>query len=59
MSEENIKFFFTENEINTCVQIIKSGANKGNICGCKVYQDNKCKRHVNKVINNNENNTNK
>ena len=43
-----------ENEINTCLQIIKSGTNKGNLCGCKVYKDNKCKRHVNKVTGNNE-----
>ena len=42
------------NEINTCDQIIKSGTNKGNLCGCKVYQDNKCKRHVNKLTDNNE-----
>ena len=43
------------NEINTCDQIIKSGTNKGNLCGCKVYQDNKCKRHMNKVTDNNSN----
>jgi hypothetical protein len=43
------------NEINICVQIIKSGTNKGNLCGCKVYQDNKCKRHMNKVTDNNTN----
>ena len=28
-----------------CIEIIKSGANKGNNCGCKIYQDNMCKRH--------------
>ena len=42
----------TENEINTCDQIIKSGTNKGKLCGCKVYQDNKCKRHATKVPDN-------
>ena len=28
-----------------CVQILKSGPNKGNLCGCKIFLDNKCKRH--------------
>ena len=41
------------NEINKCIQIIKSGTNKGKLCGCKVYQDNKCKRHMNKLSDNN------
>ena len=41
------------NEINKCIQIIKSGTNKGKLCRCKVYQDNKCKRHMNKLSDNN------
>jgi hypothetical protein len=44
----------TGNEINTCDQIIKSGTNKGKLCGCKVYQDNKCKRHTTKVTDNDD-----
>ena len=65
-SEDNIVLgpaSITENEINTCDQIIKSGTNKGKLCGCKVYQDNKCKRHVTKVTDNDtkviDNDTNK
>jgi hypothetical protein len=42
------------NELKTCIQIIKLGPNKGNQCGCKVYKDNKCKRHTNKLTTNNE-----
>lgn len=29
-----------------CVQILKSGPNKGNPCGCKIFADNLCKRHA-------------
>ena len=32
----------------TCVEILKTGSNKGSPCGCKVYQGDKCKRHYNK-----------
>ena len=36
------------NEVSlTCIQILKSGQNKGNHCGCKVYYENLCKRHCN------------
>lgn len=28
-----------------CVQILKTGLNKGNPCGCKIYLENMCKRH--------------
>jgi hypothetical protein len=38
--EENNK---VSNEI--CIQILKSGPNKGNKCNCKNYLDNLCKRH--------------
>ena len=39
-------------EINTillpgCVEVLKSGANKGIPCGCKIVKDNLCKRHYN------------
>lgn len=33
----------TTNE--TCIQILKSGPNKGNNCSCKIHLDNLCKRH--------------
>jgi len=40
------------NEINAillpgCVEVLKSGANKGIPCGCKIVKDNLCKRHYN------------
>ena len=28
-----------------CVQILKTGINKGNPCGCKIISENMCKRH--------------
>ena len=28
-----------------CIQILKSGINKGNPCGCKIISENMCKRH--------------
>ena len=28
-----------------CVQILKTGPNKGTICGCKITSENMCKRH--------------
>jgi hypothetical protein len=38
-------------EINGCSEIIKSGPNKGNSCGCAIFyttcNDNMCKRHYN------------
>jgi hypothetical protein len=33
---------------NECVEILKSGPNKGKSCGCKVYNDAYCKRHIKK-----------
>ena len=33
------------NEVIGCVQILKSGPNKGKPCGCKIFNENKCKRH--------------
>ena len=29
-----------------CVQILKTGLNKGKPCGCKIFSDNMCKRHL-------------
>jgi hypothetical protein len=33
------------NVIIGCVEILKSGQNKGNHCGCKILMDNLCNRH--------------
>ena len=39
-----------ENQENTqCIQIIKSGPNKGKVCGCKIYEKSYCKRHIKKT----------
>lgn len=38
---------------NTCMQILKSGLNKGSYCGCKIVLENMCKRHF---LSNNKNN---
>lgn len=40
-----------------CAQNLKTGVNKGNVCGCKIFAENLCKRHyslINKelIINN-------
>jgi hypothetical protein len=29
-----------------CIQILKTGSNKGTPCGCKIFSDNMCKRHI-------------
>jgi hypothetical protein len=34
-----------ENQTEGCVEILKTGLNKGKPCGCKIYLENKCKRH--------------
>ena len=33
------------NIIEKCSKLIKTGVNKGKECGCKIYNDNLCKRH--------------
>ncbi len=38
-----------ENQIG-CFQILKTGPNKGQPCGCKIFTDNFCKRHCKKLI---------
>jgi DNA-directed RNA polymerase subunit RPC12/RpoP len=35
--------------MNSCKQIIKTGKNKGNACGCKIFAENVCKRHAPKA----------
>jgi hypothetical protein len=37
-----------ESEKTGCVQILKTGPNKGTSCGCKIFADNICKRHMQK-----------
>jgi hypothetical protein len=34
-----------QKEVNGCVQILKTGTNKGSVCGCKIVSENMCKRH--------------
>jgi hypothetical protein len=36
-----------EEESIGCIEILRTGANKGTKCGCKIIQDNICKRHYN------------
>lgn len=36
-----------------CCQILKSGPNKGGLCGLNIFQDNLCKRHHKSTNNNN------
>jgi hypothetical protein len=43
-TDENVKVDQLEN--NGCVEVLKSGPNKGNKCGCKIVSDNRCKRHI-------------
>jgi len=33
---------------SVCIEILKSGSNKGKQCGCKIYNENYCKRHIKK-----------
>jgi hypothetical protein len=40
-----------ETKINTsCTNLLKSGIKKGTYCGCKVFNDNLCRRHYNLSI---------
>jgi hypothetical protein len=41
----NIMDISGNNVVEGCVEILKNGVNKGTACGCKLYQDNMCKRH--------------
>jgi hypothetical protein len=44
---ENSENVIICNQINGCIQILKFGPNKGNTCGCKIFNplENICKRH--------------
>jgi hypothetical protein len=37
-----------------CDKILQTGPNKGSPCGCKVFEENKCKRHYKKTCIKNE-----
>jgi hypothetical protein len=39
-----------EENIVLCNEILKSGAKKGSFCGCKAFNENKCKRHIKKNV---------
>lgn len=41
----NITDISGNNIVEGCNEILKNGINKGSVCGCKLYQDNMCKRH--------------
>ena len=68
--KKNLKLIKDENVIistnqtnelnNICIQVLKTGVNKGNSCNCKVFKENLCARHYNLINkkNNNENNEN-
>jgi hypothetical protein len=43
-----------EQGLQVCQAILKSGVNKGNICGCKIFENQFCKRHSNKKKPSNE-----
>jgi hypothetical protein len=36
-----------ENNNNYCLEILKTGAKKGESCGCSIFSENLCKRHYN------------
>ena len=41
--------FSTTNTSNTgCIEILKTGVKKGSVCGCKIVEQNMCKRHYKK-----------
>jgi hypothetical protein len=42
------------NPLNQCNQILKTGQNKGQQCGCKVFKENLCTRHYNLTNKNNK-----
>ena len=56
-NNENVIIYSKSNSTG-CIQILKTGKNKGNQCGCLVTNDSLCKRHYN-LINKNINITEK
>ena len=46
--EIKLKAKAEKNKINNpCVQLLKTGPNKGDVCGCRTHKDNLCLRHFN------------
>jgi hypothetical protein len=43
----NTNSILTQPDNNKCIQTLKTGANKGEQCGCKIFQNNLCTRHYN------------
>ena len=47
---QTINIDISENPIHIeCIEILKSGPNKGKQCGCKIYNTYYCKRHIKKT----------
>jgi hypothetical protein len=46
-NQENDNVVIGVSNIDLCKEILKTGANKGNPCGVKCYENNLCKRHFN------------
>jgi hypothetical protein len=52
-----IDTYFPENESQPrCISVLKTGVNKGNMCGAKIFMDQCCKRHYTPIINDTNNN---
>jgi hypothetical protein len=48
IKDENVVVSLT-NSLTQCNQILKTGKNKGQYCGCKVFKENLCTRHYNLI----------
>jgi hypothetical protein len=46
---ESVESVKEGNQILLCQEILKSGNNKGSLCGNKIFENNVCKRHLNKT----------
>ena len=46
-NEENDNVVIGVSKIDLCKEILKTGPNKGMLCGVKSYENNLCKRHLN------------
>ena len=50
-----IQQYISEEDVEGCSAILKTGINKGKLCGCKKIENNGlCKRHSSKDVNNNK-----
>lgn len=52
-NKEDVKEDANKNK-DGCQELLKSGINKGKVCGCKLFSNNLCKRHYNLQNKNNE-----